>query len=319
MKHKLRHLAPIFDFLICPFILLASPILYAVCRLRSKAPISRKILNRFGLALVRYHYYEPIVFPSDIWKSLHDVRELPGLNLNEPGQLALLKEFKYREELLAIPLEKPSISEFGYHNLSFESGDAEYLYNIVRYFRPRRIIEIGSGHSTLMANIAIGRNKSEDPSYDCQHICIEPFEQPWLETLGIRVVRERVECTSSEIFRSLEKNDLLFIDSSHVIRPQGDVLHEYLYLLPLLNSGVIVHVHDVFIPRDYPADWVIKDRRMWNEQYILEAFLTLNSDFEVIGAVNWLHQNHPDKLIDACPVLLQQPSRQPGSFWFRRR
>ena len=147
---------------------------------------------------------------------------------------------------------------------------------------------------------------------------IEPFEQPWLERLGARVLRERVELCPTGIFAALEANDILFIDSSHIIRPQGDVVHEILYLFGMLQPGALIHVHDIFTPRDYPPDYILRDRWLWNEQYLLEGFLSFNDSFEVLAAVNWLSHNHRDRLLEACPVLLEQPESEPRSFWLRR-
>ena len=118
------------------------------------------------------------------------------------------------------------------------------------------------------------------------------------------------------MFQELDAGDILFIDSSHMIRPQGDVVFEYLEILPTLKDGVIVHIHDIFSPRDYPADWVIDRVWFWNEQYLLEAFLTLNSDWKIIGALNYLRHNHYDKLKEKCPFLTQD--REPGSFYIQR-
>ena len=89
-------------------------------------------------------------------------------------------------------------------------------------------------------------------------------------------------------------------------------------MYPALKPGVYVHVHDIFTPRDYPEQWVCVERKLWNEQYLLEAFLSHNREFEVVAALNWLHHHHPDKLGEACPILSLQPEREPGSFWFRR-
>jgi hypothetical protein len=171
-----------------------------------------------------------------------------------------------------------------------------------------------------MAAAAIAANAGEDETYSCEHTCIEPYEMPWLEDIGVDVVRSRVEEMDLDLFRSLQRNDVLFIDSSHIIRPQGDVLFEYLEVLPILQSGVIVHVHDIFTPRDYPREWVVDSMRMWNEQYLLEAFLTNNSDFEVLVALNFLKHHHPAALSKACPVLAEEiERREPGSIWLRRR
>ena len=119
------------------------------------------------------------------------------------------------------------------------------------------------------------------------------------------------------VFSQLEANDILFIDSSHIIRPQGDVLFEYLELLPTLASGVTVHMHDIFSPRNYPAEWLKEEVRFWNEQYLLEAFLAHNADWEIVAALNYLQHAHPAKLKTVCPYL--EGSGQPGSFYMRRR
>lgn len=298
---------------------LTAPLAWAVSRAGKNAPLSRAVLDRAGLAYVRKHYYAPVIDAGDIRHPLDAARDLPGLDLNEAGQRALVQSFHYAEELTALPLKKPAVDRFGYENTTYAEGDAEMLYNMIRHFRPRRIVEVGSGQSTLMAMEAIAANRRDDAGYHCRVTCIEPFEQPWLERLGVEVIRKRVEDCPDELVRSLSANDFFFIDSSHVIRPQGDVLHLYQRLLPQVASGVICQVHDVFTPRDYPAKWVIDDRRLWNEQYLMEAFLAFNPAFEVLLAVNWLANDRRDWLTEACPMLLKKPGKQPGAFWMRRK
>ena len=143
---------------------------------------------------------------------------------------------------------------------------------------------------------ALTQNQVDDPSYKCEHICIEPYEMPWLEESGISVVRRKVEDVELSFFSKLEENDILFIDSSHIIRPEGDVLFEYLELLPSLKKGVIVHIHDIFSPKNYLKQWLQDEVRFWNEQYLLEAFLTHNNTWKIVGALNYLHHNHYEKL-----------------------
>lgn len=297
----------------------AAPLAWAVARAGKNTPLSRAVLDRAGLAVVRKHYYAPVVGAADIRHPLDAPRALPGLDLNEAGQKALVQSFHYTDELGALPMKKPAVDCFGYENTTYAEGDAEMLYNMIRLFRPKRIVEVGSGQSTLMAMEAIAANKREDAAYDCRVTCVEPFEQPWLECLGVEVIRERVEDCPYDLVSSLGANDFFFIDSSHVIRPQGDVLHLYQRLLPLVAPGVIVQVHDVFTPRDYPAKWVIDDRRLWNEQYLMEAFLAFNPAFEVMLAVNWLANDRREWLTEACPMLMKKPGKQPGAFWFRRK
>lgn len=281
-------------------------------------PVSRAVLRSVGLLPVRRHYYEP--YPADLAPEafLQD-RTLPGLDLNVAEQLELLGKLSYGPELELLPLEPTGRREFHYHNGAFESGDAEYLYSMVRHVRPRRVFEIGSGSSTLVVRAAIARTTAEDAAYRCRHLCIEPYEQPWLEELGVEVRRTLVERLDPALFDELESGDILFIDSSHVIRPGGDVVYEYLQVLPRLRSGVLVHIHDIFTPREYLAEWLVNDMLLWDEQYLVEAFLAFNRDFRIIGALNFLKQHHSEALCAACPVLQREKDhREPGSLWLAR-
>ncbi|HUH33985.1 MAG TPA: class I SAM-dependent methyltransferase, partial [Daejeonella sp.] len=213
--------------------------------------VNDKIFMSLGIFPVLDHYYQPLINPrKHLNKSLREDRDLPGIEFNTQEQLNVLAEFCYNEELLSFPLQKRKEQEFYYDNGSYASGDAEYLYNMIRHYKPARIIEIGCGHSTLMAINAIAKNKLENAEYSCQHICVEPYEQPWLEKLPVILKREKVENVDKSFFEELRSNDILFIDSSHVIRPQGDVLFEFLEILPVLKSGVLVHIHDIFTPKD---------------------------------------------------------------------
>jgi hypothetical protein len=273
-------------------------------------------LLRIGVFPIRNHYYEPQFDLRKTRYSLSRERSLPGIHWNTEEQLRILGTFNFSGELEDIPHDKPDGREFYMNNDTFKSGDAEYWYQLVRLKRPKRIFEIGSGNSTLMAVRAIRRSHQEDPGYRCKHVCIEPYEMPWLDELPISVIRKKVEEVEVSFFSELEENDVLFIDSSHVIRPQGDVLFEYLELLPTLKKGVIVHVHDIFSPRNYPAQWLVDDVKLWNEQYLVEAFLSHNSSWKIIGALNYLHHNHYDKLRSVAPFLTSD--REPGSLYLQR-
>jgi len=309
----------ILDILLAPLVACSAVCLKLIRQVGiQRMPIARATLRKVGVFPIRDHYYEPLFHPRHLRRPMNTIRELPGLDLNLPEQLALLDAFDYERELLAFPLSGAPPGQFQYQNQAFEAGDAEILYSMIRHFRPRRIFEIGSGSSTLIAAAAVSRNRELDPAYDCDHLCIEPYEAPWLETTGVRVLRERVESLDPGMFSALDRNDLLFIDSSHVIRPQGDVLFEYLDVLPRLRSGVLVHVHDIFTPRDLREDWIRERVRFWNEQYLLEAFLCGNRDFRVLAALNHLKHEHGAALMSKCPILRREPHREPGSFWMVR-
>jgi predicted O-methyltransferase YrrM len=238
--------------------------------------------------------------------------------MNEAGQLDLLTNFNFQDELDRIPLEGSGDQQFYYRNSFFGPGDADFLYSMIRYFRPRRIVEVGSGYSTLVMLRAIDENRRQNPVYQCEVTCVEPYEADWLESRGVTVIRRPVEEVGPELFSQLESDDILFIDSSHVIKPRGDVLFLYLQVLPLLSSGVLVQIHDVFTPRDYLKRWVVDELKLWNEQYLLEAFLSHNRDFRIIGALNYLKHRHQERLAGVFPILGREPLAEPGSLWLRR-
>lgn len=314
----LRGLIWTVDLVGLPFTYLSALWLKYVRLALHRMPRSRRLLQVVGVLPVRHHYYEPLVYPKDLSCSLSTERFIPGLDLNVPEQLELLTMFEFNVELTALPLDDQHDGAFYYRNKWFESGDAEFLYNMIRYFKPVKIIEVGGGYSTLMVRCAIQKNMADDSAYVCAHTCIEPYEQPWLENTGATVIREKVEALDPSLFQTLGENDFLLIDSSHVIRPQGDVLFENQVVLGVIKSGVVVQVHDIFTPRDYPEQWVLNESKLWGEQYLLEALLSFNSNFRVIGSLNYLWHNHRDRLLGVCPILAQEPHREPASFWFVR-
>ncbi len=317
MKDLLKRLIPLADIILVPFVYPSAWLLKNVRRAGvQKLPLCKKALLRLGVFPIRNHYYEPQFDMREIKRSFSEERSLTGINWNIQEQLGILEKFAFSGELANTPTKKPDDLQFYMHNGAFESGDAEYWYQLIRFKKPKKIFEVGSGNSTLMAVNAIRKNQSDDHNYQCKHVCIEPFEMPWLERIGVSVVRKRVEDVDISFFRELEEDDILFIDSSHIIRPEGDVLFEYLNLLPTLNKGVIVQVHDIFSPRNYLKRWLVDEVRFWNEQYLLEAFLTHNSSWKIIGALNCLRHSHYEGLMKVCPFLT--PDKEPGSFYIQR-
>lgn len=316
----LHRLLPLLDLCLAPFTLLGALLLAFIRRGGvQRMPLSRKIFQKVGVFPVVRHYYEPQFDHRSLRRPLDQERPLPGIRWNVEEQLELLRRLRYGEELLKFPLEPQEGGlEYCYNNGLFPAGDAEILYGMVRHFAPAAIVEVGSGNSTLMIVNALRKNALENPGYRCRHICIEPYEMPWLEKTGATVLRETVESVERDLFATLSAGDILFIDSSHMIRPQGDVLTIYLEILPLLPSGVLVHIHDIFSPQDYPGEWVVDEVKFWNEQYLLEAFLTMNGEFRIIAALNYLKQRHFDLLAACCPVMAQQKGCAPGSMWLMR-
>lgn len=228
----------------------------------------------------------------------------------------MLDSFSFTQELEKLPREETGALSYHLDNKLFFSGDAEYWYQLIRLIKPRRIFEIGGGNSTLVAIMAIRKNRDENPDYSCKHICVEPYERPWLERTGASIVRQKVEDLPAGFFSELQGNDILFIDTSHVIRPQGDVLFEFLELLPTLNRGVIVHIHDIYSPRNYLKRILEDEARFWNEQYLLEAFLSQNNSWKIIGALNYLHHHYYESLKSIAPSLT--PETEPCSFYIQK-
>jgi Methyltransferase domain len=308
VKQRLRHVVEWIGF----------PLLLAALRLvrmyrrsfHETSPLLHRATEATGVHPVIDHYHEPLIMPR-LHLDRGRRRDLAAIDFRTPAQLALLREFDWNDELLTIPRRSDDERVPYYDNPSFPPGDAETLHNVLRHFRPRRVIEIGSGQSTKFALNALRLNGGGTLT------CIEPYEAPWLEDLGVEVVRQRVEDVGPEPFRSLERGDALFVDSSHVVRPQGDVVRIYTEILPALAHGVLVHVHDVFTPRDYPWEW-IERRWLWDEQYLLEAMLANGSRYEVVLAVNLLYHEHPAELRRTCPALAERAGRsEPGSLWLQ--
>ena len=317
MKNKIASIA---DIALAPLTYLSSVWLCAIRKMNTKRmKLSKRIFRKVGVLPIRDHYFEPLFNPEHLRYSLRMNRILPGIDFNIKEQLDILNRFKYIDELVRFSLEKTDKLEFYYHNGSFGCGDAEYLYNIIRLFKPRRIFEIGSGYSTLMAVNAVAMNKRKDSNYDCEYKCIDPYGHAWLERLNVGVIRKRVEEVDKNVFLKLGSGDILFIDSSHMIRPQGDVLFEYQEVLPILKPGVLVHVHDIFTPKDYPDEWIFDEIKLWNEQYFLEAFLTFNTEYKIIGSLNYLKHNYAPKISEVCPILKNEPHGEPSSFWIIRK
>lgn len=282
--------------------------------------------QRLGFHITKNLYYEPVPdtreLKDELWQRYS---ELVGIDLNEKRQLILLANFvsKYKVEYSSIPLNwAPYFKIYQYYinNGNYESVDGEILYSMIRYFTPKKIIEIGSGFSTYLSAQAVIKNKEEDNGYVCELIAIEPYPNDVIRAgfTGLsKLMPKKVQDVPLSEFDSLQENDILFIDSSHVLKIGSDVQYEYLEILPRLKRGVIVHLHDIFLPSEYPKDWVMKHYRFYNEQYLLQAFLTFNDSFEVLWAGSYMHLRHAGELETAF-ISYRREERWPGSFWIRK-
>jgi len=164
--------------------------------------------------------------------------------------------------------------------------------------------------------------KNEEDGYDeCELIAFEPYPNDTLKSgfHGLsKLVTAKIQDVPSSRFNELNENDILFIDSSHVLMIGSDVQYEYLNIMPKLNKGVLVHIHDIFLPAEYPKEWILEDFRFWNEQYLLQAFLIYNQAFEVLWMGNFMNLMHSNELETAFSSY-EKGKISPGSFWMRKK
>lgn len=320
MKSLLKRLLfPVYDLVLIPFSYLYLPLLKQIRKFGVQHfPLHKKAFQRTGVFPIWGHYYEPqFEFPKSFDASLK--RPL-HIDFKVAQQLKQLASFQFAEELESFSIDKqkshaPGRPSFYINNGAFGPGDADLYYLMIRNLKPKRIIEIGSGFSTLLALEAVKKNAAE--GVHTKLICIEPYETAWLDTCNeIELIRKRLEELDLSFFSQLEENDILFIDSSHIIQPDNDVLYEYLRLLPALNKGVLIHVHDIFSPRNYRQEWITEEVRFWNEQYLLEAFLYYNQSFSVVFALNLIKNDHYQEVSEVLKNVT--PASQPGSFWLQK-
>jgi Methyltransferase domain len=220
---------------------------------------------------------------------------------------------EYRPEYAAIP-EHPTGDPHAYHwrNSFFTTVDGEVLHAMLRTLRPRRLVEVGSGHSSRCAAAALAMNAMDgDP---CQHMAIDPKPRTSLPP-SVAHLAAPVQEVSPTVFADLEAGDVLFIDAEHRVRTGGAVPYLYGTILPTLARGVVVHIHDIFLPADYPTRWA---NRRYDEQSVLEATLTRDSaHWEVLLGASDLHQRASDRL--SAAFASYTPDDWPSSFWMRRR
>jgi SAM-dependent methyltransferase len=282
--------------------------------------------DRHGFHLLRKHFYLPL--PDDNDKLDGFSSKMVGIDTNDTMAIDLFEHVlaPYFDEFrLRFPIGGP-LSPPGFYliNGGYMAVDAHIFYGLIRHFQPRRIVEIGSGNSTMLAAAACELNR-EQHGHETSLTSIDPhpwdiFGKPYpgLSTL----IPERVQDMPLEFFEALEENDILFIDSSHVFRMGNDVHFEYMEILPRLRSGVMVHIHDVSLPKPYPK--VYHDQYLyWNEQYLLQAFLAFNSRYEVLWPGNYMETTYPERVAAAFPELqlMRQyyPFSEPTAFWMRVR
>ncbi len=296
--------------------------LVPVFALVARTGIGVDLCRRFGFHPLRLHFYQPVPRYEDV-PAEHFGRPLdhPGIEISLDNSAALLEKLGKFGGECRWP-DQPGIPGTYYTtNSNFGFSSAALLHAMIRSHRTRRVIEVGSGYSSLVSLAALQANGS-----DWRLSAIEPYAAPWLrEALarvgaGAALIERPAQGLDPALFEELEENDLLFIDSSHVSQLASDVNFLFLQVLPRLRPGVLVHVHDIYLPYEYPAQHFFGENKLfWNEQYLLQAFLACNPDFEVL-----LPGFHAQSALDgafarAFPAYNPQLHRKTSSFWMRRK
>jgi predicted O-methyltransferase YrrM len=268
------------------------------------------LTSRIGVFVLPNHYYTPIADTRALAKSPRVwAKPVPmyGVEMDVTTQVEWLKagiapyepEFRgnrpYKEGV-----EKGFGPGYGY-------VEAQCLYGALRYLKPKRVIEVGSGVSTGCILKASQQNAFMNGVPEAQVTCVEPYPRPVLKTLPVRIVQRQVEELDPATFDELEAGDFLFIDSSHAVRPGGDVLYLYLNVLPRLKPGVVVHIHDIYLPYLYQRD-LLTSLFQWTETALLLALLTNNPKMKVLASLSYLHYEAPEALREVFPEYEHQPS-----------
>jgi hypothetical protein len=286
-----------------------------------------EVFYRHGFHLLRKHFYLPIPDDTDRLDGFWSNRSaMTGVDTNDAVAFELMTNLLppfLAEFRGSFPIHRTALTTgFYLINGGYMAVDAHVYYGLIRHFKPRHIVEIGNGNSTLLALSAAQRNRDE--GRDTQVTSIDPY--PWDifrgGVPGLELIARRVQDVPLEFFGKLAEGDILFIDSSHVIRSGNDVHYEYLEILPRLSPGVMVHLHDISLPMPYPK--VYYDNQLyWNEQYLLQAFLMFNQKFEVMWPGNYLMLTYPDKMNATFPEIAVMreiyPSSEPTAFWMRAK
>lgn len=271
------------------------------------------------------HFYSPICDPAElrereaeIWPS-GGSGEMSAIAWNAPAQRDLMRSAlaPFVAEI-SFPDDAPSSSppRYFYGNDQFPCLDAEVLFCMLRHFRPNHVVEVGSGFSSLITAEVNRKFRGGTMRFTC----IEPYPRQFLidGVPGItHLIRKKLQEVELSFFDCLGVNDVLFIDSSHVAKAGSDVNYLFFEVLPRLKPGVLIHIHDIFLPDEYPKRWVIEEGRNWNEQYLVRAFLEYNQAFEVLWASYYMCTRHAEETAAIFPRFPQRGGG--GSLWLQRK
>ncbi len=231
------------------------------------------------------HFYSPVGNANEnrrYFRSAHYAQQTARIDamLDLEAMLRLWQAFA--DQIVNFPFEPdPAFRYYGRNN-QFEYFDASILSGMLAYLKPRKIIEIGAGYSSACVFDTCERNSAINlesfTTIDPDLSRIKKLSPPPMAVM----IGDFVQSIPIAFFQSLDAGDILFIDSSHVLKTGSDVHYEYLHILPTLKPGVIVHIHDIFYPLEYPKGWAVQENRSWNEVYLVDMMLTHGNSFDVL-------------------------------------
>lgn len=276
----------------------------------------------FATAYPPGHFHSPLPDSKEI--ELHEselfddrIRSCLGINLNDQTQLNLFREFVAYYGDLPFPEIATNGSRFHFQNPFFSYGDSIILYSFLRHFKPKRVIEVGSGFSSGVMLDTSAKFLDEQPDF----IFIDPNPERLHGLLSsedrrsFEILEVPVQSVELHRFAELKEDDFLFIDSSHVVRIGSDVSYLFFEVLPSLERGVIIQIHDILWPFEYPREW-LRRGYAWNEAYLLRAFLQYNDAFEVLYYNDYFAKKFGDEVRQHMPLIERDPG---GSLWLRKK
>lgn len=267
------------------------------------------------------HFYSPVISINDIKKRQSEIWKdteadgIQGIDLQTNKQLELVESFTQYYKDLPFSAGNKNKTRYQLENDYYSYTDGIVLYSIIRHFQPKRIIEIGSGFSSavmLDTNELFFDNKID-------LIFIEPYPERLNSLLTEKdmkqdlIIPADVQTVSLDEFKKLQAGDILFVDSTHVVKTGSDVNYILFEIFPVLQSGVLIHFHDVFYPFEYPKNWVLEGRN-WNEVYFLKAFLMYNKHFKIRLFSHYLHEHHQE-VFSGMPLSYKNTG---GNLWLEK-
>jgi hypothetical protein len=267
------------------------------------------------------HFYSPIVNVAEINARYSTIfnRDLApaGIDIRESEQIAYANKMATHYGRFDFPDHQSSGQRYFYENPAFSYADAITLACTILEFQPRRLLEVGSGYSSAATLDIVER----ELGWNTHCTFIEPYGDLLRSLMKpgdaerVTLIEKPVQEVDLSVFETLQKNDILFIDSTHVVKTGSDVVYHFTKALPRLRSGVIIHIHDMFYPFEYSPQWVLVENRSWNELYLVQAFLMGNRDYEILFFNDFMASQHPALMSELLPKSTRNGG---GSLWLRK-